>query len=50
MEELVLSTGMAVNIEAVHLNIKKTINQVYKLLPMREEGKDWKKLLETLIE
>lgn len=50
MEELVLSTGMAVSIEAIHLNIKKIINQVYKLLPMREEGKDWKKLLETLIE
>lgn len=29
---------------------KKIINQLYKLLPMREQGKDWKKPLETLIE
>lgn len=30
--------------------IKKLINQVYKLLPTREEGKDWEKPLQTLIE
>lgn len=29
---------------------KRIINQLYKLLPMREQGKDWKKPLETLIE
>lgn len=26
---------------------KKLINQVYKLLPLREEGTDWQKPLET---
>lgn len=29
---------------------KRIINQLYKLLPMREQGKDWEKPLETLIE
>ena len=30
--------------------INRIINQVYKLLPLREEGKDWEKPLQTLIE
>ena len=35
---------------AIQSNLKRIINQVYKLLPMREEGSDWQKLLETLME
>ncbi len=31
-------------------DIKRIINQIYKLLPMREEGNDWKKPLQTIIE
>ena len=46
MEKVVLSTGVVIDKEAMHVNIQKLINQVYKLLPM----KDWCKLLETLIE
>lgn len=30
--------------------LKRLINQVYKLLPLREESLDWKKPLETIIE
>lgn len=30
-------------------NLKKIINLIYKLLPMREEGKDWSKTLETIL-
>ena len=30
--------------------IKKVINQTYKLLPMREQGRNWEKPLQTLIE
>lgn len=30
-------------------NLYRIGNQIFKLLPMREEGKDWKKPLETLI-
>lgn len=36
--------------EAFNINIKRNINLIYKLLPMREEGQDWEKLLETIIE
>ncbi len=31
-------------------NLKRNINLIYKLLPMREEGKEWEKTLETIIE
>lgn len=31
-------------------DIKKIINQVYKLLPLREENSNWKKPLETIIQ
>lgn len=34
---------------AVILNIKKIINQIYKLLPGREEGLDWESPLNTII-
>lgn len=33
----------------IHNDLKKIINQVYKLLPMREEQEDWQKPLETLM-
>ena len=36
--------------EAIEENLKRIINQVYKLLPMREEGSNWEKPLETLIQ
>lgn len=31
-------------------NLRRIINQVYKLLPMREQGLDWQKPLATLME
>lgn len=30
-------------------NLDRICNQIFKLLPMREESKDWEKPLETLI-
>lgn len=36
--------------KAIEENLKRIINQVYKLLPMREEGSNWEKPLETLLE
>ena len=30
-------------------NLKRILNQIYKLLPFREEGLDWEKPLETII-
>lgn len=49
-EQIKLSNGLDIDIDAIHFNLKRIINQVYKLLPMREEQKDWQKPLETLIE
>ena len=34
--------------EAIIENLKRITNQIYKLLPHREEGLDWQKPLETL--
>lgn len=31
-------------------NLTRLTNQIYKLLPNREEGEDWQKPLETIIE
>ena len=35
--------------EAIQNNLARITNQVYKLLPLREEGEDWNKPLQTLI-
>ena len=50
MGQVVLTNGVVIEKEAVAKNLKRIINQVYKLLPSREEGKNWEKPLETLIE
>lgn len=35
---------------AIIANLKRLVNQIYKLLPLREEGEDWQKPLETIVE
>lgn len=35
---------------AIKQNLKRLTNQVYKLLPNREEGLDWEMPLQTIIE
>ena len=35
---------------AIQNNLKRITNQIYKLLPNREEGSDWEKPLSTLME
>ena len=35
---------------AIEDNLHRLVNQVYKLLPNREEGIDWKKPLTTILE
>lgn len=50
MGKMVLNSGVEIEIQAIIFNIKRIINQVYKLLPMREEGRDWEKPLQTIIE
>ena len=50
MSEIVLTSGVFMDTNSIHYNINRIINQVYKLLPMREEGREWEKPLETLIQ
>ena len=45
MEQMALTSGVIINKESIDFNLKRIINQVYKLLPMREEGRDWEKPL-----
>ena len=42
--------GLEISKESFSINLKRNINLVYKLLPMREEGSDWEKPLETILE
>lgn len=42
--------NLEVSSETYNRNLKRNINLIYKLLPMREEGLDWTKTLETIIE
>ena len=42
--------GKDIDDNAITANLKRITNQVYKLLPSREEGADWEKPLSTLIE
>lgn len=50
MGKMVLSSGIEVEKNSVIFNIDRLINKVYKLLPMREQEKDWQKVLATSIE
>lgn len=47
---MILKYNIWVREEVFDRDIKRIVNQVYKLLPLREEQKDWIKPLETLIE
>lgn len=50
MEQVALTSGITINVKSIDFNLKRIINQVYKLLPMREQDRDWEKPLQTLIE
>lgn len=42
--------NLEISSDAIVTNMQRLINQIYKLLPIREEGADWQKPLETIIE
>jgi hypothetical protein len=44
-----MNSTLPISNEAVSKNLFRITNQIYKLLPNREEGIDWKKPLQTLI-
>jgi len=45
-----LKYDISISLNALQENLVRIINQVYKLLPMREEGSDWEKPLNTIME
>ena len=46
---MVTSYDVEFDAVTVAANIHRIVNQVYKLLPTNEEGKDWQKPLETVL-
>ena len=49
-DSMVLKYDADIDNDAIERRLKKLTNEIYKLLPNREEGLDWIKPLETLIE
>lgn len=47
---MVLKYDANINDNAIEVNLRRLTNQIYKLLPSREEGSDWEKPLETIME
>lgn len=47
---LYLKNGIEISEETLSNNLTRLINQIYKLLPNREEGLDWIKPLDSIIE
>lgn len=47
---MILQNGLEIADSAIQKYFIRLTNQIYKLLPSREEGVDWRKPLSTLIE
>lgn len=47
---MILKYNINIDNQTISHRIQNLINQTYKLLPSREEGTDWQKPLETIIE
>jgi hypothetical protein len=47
---MIIKYNVEIENEAILRNLHRITNQVYKLLPSREEGADWEKPLSTLLE
>jgi len=45
---MITKYGIDINNKNIQANFNRIGNQIFKLLPMREEGKNWIKPLETL--
>ena len=45
-----LKYDLNIDKEAIKINLSRLTNQIYKLLPLREEGGDWQKPLSTIME
>ena len=47
---MMLMNGSRVSAEAIRFNLKRITNQIYRLLPLREEEGEWKLPLQTIME
>lgn len=47
---MILKYGVLIDNEAIIVNLRRLTNQIYKLLPTREEGGDWEKPLLAIVE
>lgn len=47
---MILKYNIDINNNAIVDRLQNLINQIYKLLPMREEGAEWKKPLDTILQ
>lgn len=46
---MITNYGVTFDNDIIYDNLKRIGGQIFKLLPAREEGKDWRKPLDTLI-
>lgn len=47
---MILKYNVDMEEQTIHNRLQNLINQTYKLLPSREEGADWEKPLQTILE
>ena len=47
---MLLKYDMNIDKEAIRVNLDRLTNQIYMLLPLREEGGNWQKPLSTIME
>ena len=47
---MILKYNVDIKEQTIHNRLQNLINQIYKLLPSREEGADWEKPLQTILE
>ena len=47
---MLLKYDCEIQIDTIQVSLSRLTNQVYKLLPLREEGGDWTKPLYTILE
>ena len=47
---MLLKYDIDIEKEAIKINLSRLTNQIYKLLPLREEGGNWQRPLETIME
>lgn len=47
---MILKYNIEINNDIISSRLRNLINQIYKLLPIREEQSDWQKPLQTILE